>query len=179
MQPGIDLRLRTMMKALADVVMPSIDPGNRMAQEQAAVILGSMQMLIEQIDYAHWYEVVDLKSLVHLAADLERVPGLSLPVEVGAAHETASALAGRWDVTLTELRRASAELREAICGAVEVAATQGRQEIQNAVQRLVLDQSREQLGRERAYVAGTKWDGFPESLQTIEASLQGSRNGVT
>lgn len=172
MQPGIDLRLRTMMKALADVVMPAIDPGNRMAQEQAGIILGSLDMLREQIDYAHWYEVVDLRSLCHLAADLKRVPGLDVSIELTAAHEAATPLAARWDVTLSELRQASVDLRDAICLTVEAAYGHESQGIRNAVQRLVLDHSGDQLGRERAYVAGTKWDGFPDSLQTIEASLQ-------
>lgn len=171
MQPSIDLRLRTMMKALSDVVMPAIDPGNRVALEQAGIVLGSMDMLREQIDYAHWYEVVDLNSLCQLAEALTRVPAIAAPDVLGTACAVALPMASRHDVSLTQLRETSVALREAISVCVENAYAQPA-EIRQAVQRLVLDHSRGQIGRERAYVAGTKWDGFPESLQSIEASLK-------
>lgn len=176
MQPSIEMRLRTMMKALSEVVMPAIDPTNRMAQEQAAVVLGSMDMLREQIDFAYWYEVVDLKSLCRLAAELAEVPGLESPPELASARDAARSLTSRTDLTLSVLRDASVALRDAISLSIEAAAEPAQPGIRTAVQRLVLDHSRDQIGRERAYVAGTKWDGFPESLQTIEASLNGARS---
>lgn len=172
MQPGIDLRLRTMMKALSEVVMPAIDPVNRMAMEQAGVILGSLDFLREQIDYAHWYEAADLMSLCNLAADLEGVDALQVAPELSSIRTHGASIATRWDVALPALRQASAELREAISLTVEAAFAQPDTAIRSAVQRLVLEQSRDQLGRERAFVAGTKWDGFPETLRTIEASLR-------
>lgn len=174
MQPGIDLRMRTMIKALAEVVMPAIDPANRMAMEQAGVILGSMTMLREQIDYAHWYEVTELSSLLRLAIDLKRIAGLDLPAELTTAIDTGTLKLRRSDLRLSQLREANVSLREAISLSVEAAYAHPRQEILKAVQSLVLEHSHEQLGRERAYVAGTKWDGFPESLQSIEASLRKS-----
>lgn len=162
------------MKALSDVVLPAIDPANRMAIEQASVILGSMDLLREQIDHAHWYEVTDLHCLCNLAADLERIEGFDAAPDLAAARLSGSALAKRWDLSLPQLREASAVLRDAISLSVEAAFAQTREDVRRVVQRLVLDHSRDQLGRERAYVAGTKWDGFPESLQTIEASLRGA-----
>lgn len=172
MQPSIEMRLRTMMKALSEVVMPAIDPTNRMALEQAGVVLGSMDMLREQIDFAHWYETVDLKSLCRLAAEMGAVSGLKPHPALAVARDAARPLMSRSDVTLTTLRNAAVALREAISLCIEVAGEQNQPEVQKAIQRLVLDHSREQIGRERAYVAGTKWDGFPESLQTIQDSLR-------
>ncbi len=171
MQAGIDLRLRTMMKALSEVVMPAIDPANRLAVEQAQVILGSMSLLREQVDHAHWYEVTDLRSLCGLAKRLGKLDGNEPRPQLAESCANGEALAARWDVRLEQLRAASAELREEISLAVEAAYALP---LGTAVQRLVLDHSQEQLGRERAYVAGTKWDGFPDTLQTIEASLRAS-----
>lgn len=152
--------------------MPAIDPANRMAMEQAGVILGTLDLLREQIDFAHWYEAADLMSLCNLAADLEAVPGLQVAMGLAAVRTHGAGLATRWDVALPPLREASAALRDAISLTVEAAFAQSDDAIRSTVQRLVLDQSRDQLGRERAFVAGTKWDGFPETLQTIDASLR-------
>lgn len=174
MQPGIDLRLRTMMKAIAEVVLPAIDPSNRMAVEQASVVLGSMELLRQQIDHAHWYEVADLNSLCNLAADLEAIEGFDVASDLSGARIGGSELAARWDVSLAQVREAGSVLRDAISRSVEAAFAQARDDIRLAVHRLVLDHSGGQIGRERAYVAGTKWDGFPESLQSIEASLRGA-----
>jgi hypothetical protein len=171
MQPGFDLRLRAMAKALSEVVLPAIDPANRAAVEQAGIVLASLELVRQQVDFAHWYEAAELISLCGLARGIGEV------VEPGAAANLrAEAAAGlemsrRWDLSLTTLRDASAALRELICGAVENACERADASAQAAVRALVLKHSEEQLGRERAYVAGTRWDIFPDTLQTIEASL--------
>ena len=58
-----------------------------------------------------------------------------------------------------------------ISATVEKAFAAGKADVRDKVQAMVLAHSEEQLGRERAYVAGTRWDIYPETLQTIEGSL--------
>jgi hypothetical protein len=176
MQPDFDLRLRTVTRALSEVIIPALDQGNRAAQEQAQVVLGSIELLRQQLEYAHWYEVADLVSLCNLAADLKAVPGLEATAELSTLQERGAKLARRNDVTLRELRNASSALRDVISEVVESVFAFQQVEVLKAVQALALAHAREQLGRERAFVAGTKWDGYPESLQGIEAALRGSES---
>jgi hypothetical protein len=143
-----------------------------MALEQANVVLGSMQLLREQLDYAHWYEVADLVSLCNLATDLLNVDGLVPTPALQQQQKAGVELARNWAATLQELSSASAALRDAISEVVESVFSFEPVEVLKAVQRLTLDHCKDQLGRERAFVAGTKWDGYPESLQTIRESLR-------
>ncbi len=172
MQPGIDLRMRAMVKALAEVVIPALDSTNRTAIEQGNIVLGSLEVLRQQIDYAHWYEVADLLSLSKLARELSEIDGLDADTKLKDAASAGAAMAARWDISLSQLHQPNFVLRDVISAVVGKAYKADQADIRDKVQALVLAHSEEQLGRERAYVAGLKWDIYPESLQTIEASLQ-------
>ena len=45
MLPDIDLQLRTVIKALRDVVMPALEPGNPMAAEQLRVSIATLELV--------------------------------------------------------------------------------------------------------------------------------------
>lgn len=172
MQPGFELRLRTMSKALAQVVIPAIDPSNRQAQEQAQLVAGSIDVIRQQIDHAQWYEAADLVSLCTLAEDLSKVEGLQTGTALVAARREGLALLSRWDITLQQLRDVSADLREAVSNIVQSAFAYAAKDIVFAVTQIVMRHAKTQIGRERAFVAAMKWDGYPESLQSIGDSLR-------
>jgi hypothetical protein len=173
MQPDFDLRLRTMQKALSQVVIPALQPGNKQAQEQASLVLGSLEVIRQQVGYAHWYEAADLVSLCNLGEALGAIEGLDVGTALPAARRQGLALTSRWDVTLDQLREAAATLREAISGVVESAYGYDSRAVVLAVTREVMAHAREQIGRERAFVAPMNWDGYPESLQPLAESLRG------
>ena len=172
MQPDFDLRLRAMQKALSQVVIPALDTSNRQAQEQAQLVLGSLEVVRQQVDHAQWYEAADLVSLCNLAESLSTVPALDVGAAIPAARRHALERVSRWDVTLTQLRAASAALREAIGGLIESVYGHDAQSTVLAVTRLVMAHAKEQIGRERAYVAPMKWDGYPDSLLPLDESLR-------
>jgi len=166
MQPGFDLRIRSMAKALSDTVLPGIDPANKAAIEQLHITLGSLALLREQVDHAYAFEMADLHDMVELIGGL---PALVGPVGPGASEiaAQADALAAGPPVSLTRLRDMNCELRAAI--AAEIAAAYDRLD-PAAAQRLdrwLLQQTAAQIGRERAFVAGTGFDVFPDTLQPI------------
>ncbi len=171
MQPGIDLRMRAMAKALAEVVMPAVDATNKTAIEQGHIVMGSLEIIRQQVEYAHWYAVADLLSLCQLASDLASIDGLDADDKLRDAAAAGDAMAKRWDIPLSQLSQPNSTLRDVISTTVEKAFAPGKADLRDKVQALVLAHSEEQLGRERAYVAGTRWDIYPETLQTIEACL--------
>jgi hypothetical protein len=94
MVPTIQARLHSMIKALREAVLPALAPEHALAQEQGQLVLGSLQLILGQLDYAHAFEVVDARELsAQLAA-------LSTDV-TGAVDDDLQALCVRSD-TLTE-----------------------------------------------------------------------------
>lgn len=47
MKPSVELRLRTMMRAMSETVLPAVDPANSLAQEQARLMLGHLNALLQ------------------------------------------------------------------------------------------------------------------------------------
>ena len=70
MVPTITARLRTMMKAMQEVVLPAVDPHHSIAQEQAKLVLGSLNLILQQIDFAHAFEVVEAREMQRLGVEL-------------------------------------------------------------------------------------------------------------
>lgn len=171
MQPGFDLRLRTMIKALAETVLPAVDPFNKAAIEQAHLVLGSLELLRQQIDYAYWFEVADARSMSALVDSLAAVPSLPSGTEAKSIAARSLVTAGRPDNCLSVLRECNRKLRDAISLLIQEASAVDDAEIQKQVRTLVLEHGETQIARERAFVAGTHFDVFPDNLGSIEQTL--------
>ena len=64
------LQLKSMIKSMSDVVLPAIDPGNRMAQEQAQLILGMMHLMALRLPLQFHYDLDELRRYLGLAQEL-------------------------------------------------------------------------------------------------------------
>lgn len=170
MQPSFDLRIRSMIKALAEIVLPALPPEREMAREQGQIVLGSLELIRQQVDHAHWFEAVDLLSLCELGHALLAIEDLDAPPTLRESIEQAARLAQRWNVADLFLRQASGELRELIDQSVATAFVSGSIEMRGRVQRLVLEHAREASARERAFLAGAGWDPDSGSMN-LEESL--------
>ena len=177
MQPSFESRITTMIKALSDTVRPAVDGADMAASEQLGIVIASLALLREQIDFGDWFEVAETRSL---AALIRALAGLgSFPSAAGAlvSATDALALAERHDRRLSTLRTANVGLRAAIHQLMEEAFAVTDAGGQAEVRRLVLAHSAAQVSRERAFVAGTNFDVFPHSLKSIEQCL--SEEGST
>ncbi len=171
MEPGIDLRIRTMIKAMTEVVLPAVDPANGAAQDQARLVIGSLDMLIDQIDHAHWYEVADVRANHALATALIGLPGTSAGDAAHRVLSTALATAGRHEVTLSELRTQNRLVRDVIDDLI-CSVDPGNAAALADVMRSVLQHGRRQVARERAFVAKARFDNEPDTLLGIRESLE-------
>ncbi len=181
MQLRSDIQIATLIRALKDVVMPAIDPGNRLAVEQGQLMLGMLNLMQQQLPMQFRFDRDELRRLVGTAQELEALC---------AGEPTV-----REDVqSLTALRRAAAEclaacgvdpaalhgdvmrLRQAIGSLVTAVGDAGSTELLGKVERQVLDLSREQLLRDRSLLAPQGWEpGLPaigELLAQVEASVR-------
>lgn len=160
-----------MMKALSETVLPAVDTGNRAAVEQLHMVIGSLRLLREQIDYAHWFEVADARTMAPLIDRLAAEVGSDAGARATAKAAAALATAERHDVTLATVRDANRELRSTISAMIEAANASADDSLRRRVQAMVLAHSEGQIGRERAFVAATGFDVFPDTLASIEESL--------
>jgi len=48
MNPSVELRLETMLRAMTETIIPALDPGDALAREQAALLQGHIHALLQQ-----------------------------------------------------------------------------------------------------------------------------------
>lgn len=172
MQPSFEARITTMIKALSETVRPALDEGDMAATEQLGIVIASLAMLKDQIDYGDWFEVSETRSLTALIGTLAGLGTFPSAAEALAAASDASALAQRHDRRLSTLRAANTGLRSNIHQLMEEAFATGDAGIRAEVRKHVLAHSSPQISRERAFVAGANFDVFTQSLKTIEECLE-------
>ena len=70
MTPSIELRIQTMIKAMSEVILPAIEPGNDLAREQGQLMIAQLGLIARQWDKAQSYDTLCLRELVGLARTL-------------------------------------------------------------------------------------------------------------
>ncbi|MCB1667514.1 MAG: hypothetical protein R3E73_06010 [Porticoccaceae bacterium] len=172
MRPSFDLRLQTMMKAMTEVVLPAVDPDNSAAVEQANLVIGSLNLLTEQVEYAHWFAVADIYSHVELLNQLIDLSGLELEVEQKQAVNEARKTAERWNVTLTEVESCGQQVRDFASELIEKIASLQDKALLEKTTEIVLQHSLPQVSRERAFVAKTNFDVNPDTLMSLKDAMK-------
>lgn len=177
MQPSFEFRIATMVKALAETVLPAIDPDNRTAIEQVHIVIGSLKMLPEQIDSAHWFEVKEGDDLAIMINEIVKIEPSLASGDIDGELAANAAIIARGDVQLSAIRASNAALRKRIDTLVEAIFTDGTPEQRRAVQRKLIDRSTAQIGRERAFVAGAGFDVFPDNLLPLAEAMKRTNEG--
>jgi hypothetical protein len=174
MVPTINSRLRSMMRAMQEVVLPALDADNAIAQEQGKLVLGSLSLLIDQVDYAHTFEVIEARDLCALLTEIAAmVPTKTLPAAVVAAQtqlRQARALIEIATTPVNVLQQINHDLRAALTYVIEEVERVGASELAHTIALRVLDFSATQLARERSWVAGTGFDP-PGTVPDIPTAL--------
>ena len=175
MLPSIELRIQNLIKALSQVVLPAIDPGNALAREQAQLVIGHLQLIAVQWDKALPFEAQSLAALRELGQRLaSAAEGGSETVQ--AAAQLREALAVREDgAALATVVRASAALGSAIDSLIRAASADGAAGFRAQLDQAVLEHGALQAWRERVWFAGNGLDPDPSALPSIDEMLGGAR----
>ena len=168
MVPDIAERLTTILGSLLDVVLPAIDPHSSAAQEQAHLTVASLRMVIQQIDYAHAFEVTDCRALISLVREISSILE---PAPATPDLSDVEALLGRPVLFTGDVRAANRRMRDIVATLVEEAAAAAGTEQFRRVTQAVLAYEDVQIRRDRAFVAGTGIDVEPETLVPIADSF--------
>lgn len=170
-----EFQLKTAVRALTDVVLPAVDTGNKLAQEQVRLVIGMLGLLMQRLPLFYRYDRDELACSLKLAEELEALCG-------GQAHaaqalkDLAPSVAhgrnvhARAAVEPAELEATNVALRERIGTLVTALSSGVSADAMRPVSRVVLDHSKQQLLRERAWLAPQGWEPA-SSLPAVETLI--------
>jgi hypothetical protein len=169
------VRLRSLIRAMQDVIIPSIAADAELAIEQAHLVCRHLGLMLTQSDYAYRLQLAELAHFAHMLRDL----AACLPDEARASADVAEAaeLLRRAEpiarLTVPDsgaLSTLTREVREAVDQILQKALSEGGSAAKQA-SHIVLEYAQRQILRERVAV---KTAGFD-----LDASSQPDLKDVT
>jgi len=170
------LALDSVIKAMTDVVLPAVDPHNKLAQEQARLVIGVLGLMAKRLPLLYRFERDELSRVLILAAHLDG-QAARLPAVQDAAQPLRTAVASAQDVLdraraePAELEAANFELRTHISALVSALYTHADEATRKSLGATVTAHAKEQLLRERAWHVSQGWESDAASLPSIESLL--------
>ncbi|MGQ0698611.1 MAG: hypothetical protein ACT4PZ_10250 [Panacagrimonas sp.] len=167
-----------MLKAMKDVVIPAIDPANRLAIEQSQLIVGMLGLMQHQLPIQFKFDRDELGRLVDMLHGLKVIcdldPALApLPGQYKGLITESRFVLDNSLVDPAQVHEAVQKLRLVVGEVVTYANEHAGEEIRTRIERDVLNLSREQLLRDRALMAPQGWEPDPAVLPSIHALLAG------
>jgi hypothetical protein len=176
MQTRPDLQIKSILKAMNDVVLPAVDPNNKLAQEQARLCMGLLGLMARQLPLQFRFDCDELARLASFAADLQQVAAggpqtrdAITALEKDAAK--ANALLEHAKVAPAQVEQAVRAMRQTTGALISSVFRDGDEVAQERVQKATLAMSKEQLLRERAWVITQGWEPDPKLVPPIEELL--------
>lgn len=177
MQTRPDLQIKSILKAMTDVVLPAVDPENKLAQEQVRLCMGLLDLMARRLPLQFRFDCDELARLTSFSSELQRIAGNSgaqarealVALEQVTADSTA--LLERAKVAPAQIEQAVRDMREVTGTLISSVFRDGDETTQDRVQKATLAMSREQLLRERAWVITQGWEPDPKAVPPIEELL--------
>lgn len=168
MNPSIEDRLGSMIRAMEEVVLPELRGRKGLAEEQASLVLGHLHQLRAQAGLNTHYENAEFRALATLAAELVAAASGG-PVTTSAAHELRSAAMPATDDDA--LQAATVRTSAAIAALIAAAHVDGDTRFRTAVYRQVLGHGAATALRDRSWFAITGFEGPDTELPSMTAAL--------
>ena len=173
------LLIPAMMKAMTDTVLPALDPENKLANEQARLVVGMLHLMASRLPLLARYDRAELRHHVNLAgrlADESRGGPATVKAlaELAAAASAGAETLARAGADPADVERALFDLRARVGALVRALSEDGDGESRAAARRTILEASRAEIERARAWILPQGWEGDPSSLPPIEDLLSES-----
>ncbi|MBA4285496.1 MAG: hypothetical protein C0434_08195 [Xanthomonadaceae bacterium] len=169
-------QIPALIKSLTDVVLPAVDPANKLAQEQGQLIVGMLHLMAQRLPLQYRYDRHELGSYVALSDQL--VTQAAAIAEAGAARQAlieaaadGRALLARAGAEPGELEAANGLLRERVGALITAAAATADTAALREVNATVMAHAEAQLLRERAWIALQGWEGPSAGLPAVETLI--------
>jgi hypothetical protein len=168
-----DNAIRAAIKAVRDVVAPSVDPTDPLANEQVRLVGDFLEFLQDRIDYVHDRQRFEVGHYVALADSLSAEAAACSPdvaSRLQAAAKSARELLDRTDARSAELKAAAAHVAGAVRDLIR-AADAADAETRRRVHRTVIAASKALLDLQRAWFLPQGFEPDPLALPTLESAL--------
>lgn len=179
------LQLQTMIKSMREVVIPALEQTDQIAQEQAQLVLGMMHLMASRLPLQFHYDLDELQRYLALAQELlAKTRGGPLTSDelerLGASLAASESVLARAQASPNELEAAVLEMRSRVSSLIEQVWHDGDPTCRRGVARAVLDASKEQTQRERAWFVPQAWDAdvYPPIESMINFPLDASESNV-
>lgn len=171
-----EIQIKVILKALTDVILPAVDPDNKLAQEQTRLAIGTLQLVAKRLPIAYRYDRDELNRYVGFSKDLVAQVGKaadeSAIADLKALAAHGSDVLDRARAEPAEMEKAIFDLRAMVGELIEAVHAGGDSTAQAAVRKLVLTMSKQELERERAAVVDMNWETDPRThAPPIETQL--------
>lgn len=174
--------IQTVIKTMTDTVLPAVDPGNKLATEQAQLVIGMLGIVRQRLPLMYRFDRDELERSLALAADLQAqaadVPAVAEPLQTLAGGVASGRdVLSRAKAEPDELVAANFALREQV-GALITAlySSVGTSDLKQT-SALVTHHAREQLLRDRAFLIAQGWEAEPQAIPELETLLGQSAAG--
>lgn len=159
MIPTVDERLASVVRALTDVVIPSLPPEAGLALEQIQLSIGHVQIIRAQLDAMPAYEQEELADVLLIGRALQ---GLEGGAETRAANaELGNAIAGGAEVKgPAESRKARNAIHDAITRLVRAISADGTNASRNALSRIIIEKEKARATKDRHWFAPFGFDSI-------------------
>jgi hypothetical protein len=169
-----------MIKAMTDVVLPAVDTQNKLAQEQAKLIVGMLNIMAQRLPLSFRYDRDELSRYLALADTVRDLAkgGEETSHAANALHASIDAgedVLNRARAEPSELEAALVDLRGKIGALTKVIAIDGDPNCRKNFDRAILAASHEQVQRERAWLITQGWEANPTAIPPIETLLNGGQ----
>lgn len=157
MTPTVDERLASVIRALTDVIAPSLPKDSGLAQEQIQMCIGHLSILRSQIDRAPAFEIEEKNDAEALARALIAISGYGF-MSKSASDALATLLASN----LGDARATRIELNRGIAALISAAGEDGDKAVFASIQATVLKFEGARIQKDRLWFA-------PFGFDTIKA----------
>jgi hypothetical protein len=175
MTPSIEIRLQTMVKAMAEIILPAIGPGNDLAREQGQLMIAQLGLIAKQWDKALAYDSICLRELIGLAHKLcaDAAGGPQTTAAAGALSELLQrhAPGDALPSTLAKINEVRAALAAGIDKLVRATEVDSSEAFHDASAKAILDHGALQSWRDRAWFADAGMDPERAELPSIDEML--------
>ncbi len=170
------LQIQTVIKAMSDVVLPAVDPNNKLAQEQARLVIGMLNLVAQRLPLTYRYDRDELARFLVLADQLKNeasaLPGTAEALaHLNAITDVGADVLDRAGAEPGELERTNVALRERIGSLITALYAENGTAKLKHVSTIVTAHAKEQLLRERAWLIGQGWEADPASIPAIETLI--------
>ena len=168
MQLREDLELKSVLRALTEVILPAVDGDNALAIEQTQLVIGMLQLMAARLPLQFRYDCDELARLVTLC---ETLAAHDADGTLSTACRDGAAVLARAKASPDEVLASVRALRAASGALIGSAYRDGDEATRAALSREVLAHAEQQLLRERAWFAPQGWESQPETLPAIETLI--------